>query len=538
MELIHFAVSDPALQQPFADLDIIRVLKLACPSMDEAALSAWTLRSFTSDPDELSARYKVFADVTDLEAAIEAYHHVQSFREELDKQSRAMGELHEVMYDWRVLSVYVSLVESLQVLCEKSTGASSRMEALHTQLKEVLKDPAFATIRAVITQVQKILPFPKHLYVGINARESGDATDIGIIRDDASDEEIQALLDSKAPTASSKSLFPEMSYTRLQYGTHFEEYLLQHFEKRYHSEIAKAHKLLADVYPLRTPEFLELEDSLQYLVVGLSLYSLFTEAGYSLCTPDPSAACLRSESLMYPDLALHLQGLEGKYVVLENGSSTLITGANHSGKTSYLKTLGQSLVLAQFGFKVPASSFAFRPFQKYYTLFSTGEDSSMSVSRMGVEIQRLSVIMQSATDKDLVLINEPMTSTNPIEAVSICCDLMERFIDHGITHLVVTHLYDIYYLLKTRLTAEKDSHFTSLITLSDFSEETGMVHSYRLKESAPLGNSYARETAKSFQITLEDLLEDSEKRQEAASYCRSTQLENIYDGAQGSGKEV
>ena len=38
MELIHFAVSDPALQQPFADLDIIRVLKLACPSMDEAAL--------------------------------------------------------------------------------------------------------------------------------------------------------------------------------------------------------------------------------------------------------------------------------------------------------------------------------------------------------------------------------------------------------------------------------------------------------------------------------------------------------------------
>ena len=163
----------------------------------------------------------------------------------------------------------------------------------------------------------------------------------------------------------------------------------------------------------------------------------------------------------------------------------------------------------------------------------------MSVSRMGVEIQRLSQIMQSATEQDLVLINEPMTSTNPIEAVSICSDLMQRFLNKHITHLVVTHLYDIYYLLKTRLSADQEERFTSLITLSEFSEEKGMVHSYRLMESQPLGNSYAMETAKSFQITLEDLLEDPALRAEASSYCRRTRMENIYESADAqSGKEA
>lgn len=529
MKLIQFSSSNRALEQACVDLDILKLLQMAEPSFSDKQAAEWALDAFDSRQEELSARARLFTDVTSLEEAREAWQATLQFAGELDQLQRTADTLHEVLYGYRSLKAFLALVDALKALCA-GASASERLLRLKQEVAQIEQDPAFSRIRAVTQEIPSVLPFPRHMYVALNARETGDATDIGVIRDDAESTRVQALLDSQAPTGPTRSLFPEMSYTRAQYGTHFEEYLLQHFEKHYHGEIGKAHKLLQNMHPLKEQELLELESSLRYLVIGLLMKQLFRNAGYALCLPDPTGDSLQATGLMYPDLALHMQDLEGKDVRLTTGSSTLITGANHSGKTSYLKTVGQSLILAQFGFPVPAASFRYRPFQTYYTLFSSGEDSSMSVSRMGVEIQRLSVIMNDASARDLVLINEPMTSTNPVEAVSICADLMERFLAGGITHLVVTHLYDIYYLLQARLSTEQKARFISLITLSSFSETEGMVHSYRLQQSAPLGNSYAMETAKSFRITLEDLMEDPARRAEAAAYCRASIDENIYGG--------
>ena len=534
MKLVVSHTKNSELQQAFLDLDIVKLLRLCAPDLTEEAALDWALCYFESDIAELSARYQLFHDLSDTAAAKAAYEAVCALRDELDKQKRSADTFHEVLYTYRVLKAFLQLIEALDALTS-GTLTSDRLKSLRSLLQEIRKDPVFTQIRSVADQVPRTLPLSRHFYVGINTRETGDATEIGVIRDDVETTESEPLLAQTAPSASSTSLFPAMKYTRAGYGTHFEEYLLQHYEKHYHSEIMKVHKLLQSVRPMRTDELLELEDSLHYLVVGLQLKDAFTDAGYTLCLPDPSGESLASEKLMYPDLALHLANMEGKTVTLPAASSTLITGANHSGKTSYLKTIGQSLILAQLGLKVPAVSFRFRPFRRFHTLFSSGEDSSMTVSRMGVEIQRLSNIMQQATAEDLVLINEPMTSTNPIEAVSICGDLMQRFLNASITHIVVTHLYDIYYLLKARLSPEEARHFISLITVSAFHDGEGMEHTYRLKESAPLGNSYAMETAKSFQITLEDLLDDPDLMREASAYCRTEREENMYEGGAGHG---
>ena len=534
MKLVVSHAENTALKQAFLDLDIVKLLRLCAKDLSEDAALAWALSYYESEIPELSARYQLFHDLTDTAACEAAYIAVCDLRSELDKQKRSADIFHEALYTYRVLDTFLRLVDALDALVS-GTLTSDRLKKLKALLGEIRKDPAYKQIQAVVDQVPRTLPLSRHFYVGINTRETGDATEIGVIRDDTETAESEPLLAQTAPGSSSTSLFPAMKYTRAGYGTHFEEYLLQHYEKKYHSEITKVHKLLQSVRPLRTEELLELEDSLQYLVIGQQLKDAFAAAGYGLCLPDPRGENVVSEGLMYPDLALHLEGIEGKSVTLPAASSTLITGANHSGKTSYLKTIGQSLVMAQLGLQVPADSFCFKPFNKLYTLFSSGEDSSMTVSRMGVEIQRLSFIMQQATDQDLVLINEPMTSTNPIEAVSICGDLMQRFLNAGITHIVVTHLYDIYYLLKARLSVEEARHFISLITISTFHDGEGMEHTYRLKESAPLGNSYAMETAKNFQITLEDLLDDPALMQEASAFCRTEREENMYEGGADHG---
>ena len=120
---------------------------------------------------------------------------------------------------------------------------------------------------------------------------------------------------------------------------------------------------------------------------------------------------------------------------------------------------------------------------------------------MGVEIRILAEMLDQVTQSDLVLINEPLTSTNPVEAVSICSDLICRFLEKRVTNLTVTHLYDVYFLLRSKLAASQQSMLKSLVTQARYEEDRGMIYSYQLIESEPLGNSYARETAEAFGIT-------------------------------------
>lgn len=529
MKLIHTNDQQPQLSQALIDLDILKLLMTAEPDFTEKTACAWALTYFTADPEELRARYAVFQDLQGTEAITCAYESLLTLAEEIDKKNRAVGHLHEVLYQYRALKSFKDAMAALTQLVLQQPH-SSRLKDLRKLLSEIENTPEYPSLMALEKELADTVPFPRYIYVGINTREDGEPLDIALLRDCKETEDLQALIDEQAPTAPSKGLFPDLRYTREQYGSHLEEYLITHLEKHYHGEIQKLYKRVQNLKLIETDALLELTESLRFYKIGMQMHELFTSRGYTLCCPDPSGSGMAAQNLMYPDLALNITDLYGKSLDIQAGSSTLITGANHSGKTSYLKTVGQALMMAQLGFFIPADSYTYQPYHNVYTLFSAGEDSSMSVSRMGVEIQKLTSILNESSDKDLVLINEPMTSTNPVEAVSICAELMDHFLKKNITHLVVTHLYDIYYILLSRLSEEDKKRMTSLVTQSYYDVAEGMVHSYKLMVSPPLGNSYAMETAKQFGITLEDLLPSADLVAEATAFCETEDAESIYQG--------
>lgn len=531
MKLITPNNQPPQLSQALIDLDILKLLMIAEPDFTEKSASAWALTYFSSNPDELRARYAVFQDLQGTEAITQAYESLLTLQDEMDKMTRAVGHLYEVLYSYRALKSYKEAIAALTQLILHNPG-SSRLKDLRKLLGEIENDPEYSNLMKLESELASSVPFPQYIYVGINAREDGEPIDIAILRDSKETEDLQPLIDEKAPTAASKSLFPDLRYTREQYGSHFEEYLTTHLEKHYHGEIQKLYKRIQNLKLPQTEDLLDLTESLRYYKIGMQMHALFTSRGYALCCPDPSGSDMKASKLMYPDLALNIDDLSGKTIDILAGSSTLITGANHSGKTSYLKTVGQALMMAQLGFFIPAESYSYQPYHNVYTLFSAGEDSSMSVSRMGVEIQKLTSILNESSSSDLVLINEPMTSTNPVEAVSICAELMDHFLKKNITHLVVTHLYDIYYILLSRLSDEDKKRMTSLVTQSHYDASEGMIHSYKLMVSPPLGNSYAMETAKQFGITLEDLLSDAALVAEASAFCETEDAASIYQGGE------
>ena len=152
----------------------------------------------------------------------------------------------------------------------------------------------------------------------------------------------------------------------------------------------------------------------------------------------------------------------------------------------------------------------------------------MTASRMGVEIKILAEMLEQVESEDLALINEPLTSTNPVEAISICGDLVEKFLEKRVTCMMVTHLYDVYFLLRSTLPDSLQPRLVSLVTEARYQEKEGMIYSYRLRESEPLGNSYARQTAEAFGITLEDLVGDSNGLRQAAEFCEKESSRAMY----------
>lgn len=528
------------LKQALTDLDMSKILCFVDTRMKNPDAEKFMLQYFSSDFAEIENRMAALTDFKQLTTAQALQHAIDSIlaiRTEEDKLNLAGYKLQDVLYRWRRMAAYVACIEEWNQLLAAAPVHSQRVKDLTSLFKELAAEPLFSKCKSILAEMETLLPLPRYLNLGFNAREDGYPSEMGILGTEAEDRPLNALLyhtDSHTP---SEGLGPEFVYTRAMYGSHFDEYVMRGLEKEWKSTINKAAKLVDPVELPRSSELLALARPLQFYQVGLLCCEAFEERGYVLCRPQAMQnTSLTMKNVHYPELILHNDGIMGNDLLLQTGHAVVITGANHSGKTSYLKTVGQSYMLAQLGFFVPAESMQFTPVTGIYTLFSAGEDSSMTASRMGVEIKKLTGILKEATATDLVLLNEPMTSTNPVEAVSICADLSRHFLQKGITHLLVTHLYDIYFLLKAQLTGDLRPKLESLITQSYYDETAGaMSHSYRLINAEPLGNSYARETATAYGITLEDMIPAGSLLDQAEAYRQANNINSIYEGDENNG---
>lgn len=532
------------LSQALSDLDMIHICCGIDPRMNYDEASRFMQRYFCSDSEEIEQRLSMLCDLkalcsaASLQQIIDA---ILAMQTEQNKLHLAASRLPDVIYRWRLIAAYIHSIQMLDSLVSRSPQQpSARLRDLTALVKELQTDPLYARCQTVLQEMETLLPLPHYLTVGFNVREDGYPNEMGILSIENEQPPLNALLSHSDATQPSYGLGPEFVYNRSLYGSHFDEYITRNLEKQWKSSIHKAAKLLEPIKLSRLQDLLALAEPLHFYQVGLLFAEAFENRGYHLCRPELAGSApgahLEMKNVLYPDLILHSSGIQGNDLSLASGHAIIITGANHSGKTSYLKTIGQSYILAQLGFLVPADAMRFSPVTGMYSLFSAGEDSSMTASRMGVEIKKLSGILKQATSTDLVLLNEPMTSTNPVEAVSICADLSHHFLRRGITHLLVTHLYDIYFLLKAQLEPELKAKLESLITQSHYDPESGgMVHSYRLTAAEPLGNSYARETASAYGITLTDMLPQEGLRQEAEAYCQTHNINSIYEGEDAHG---
>ncbi|MDD3602599.1 MAG: DNA mismatch repair protein [Sulfurovum sp.] len=127
----------------------------------------------------------------------------------------------------------------------------------------------------------------------------------------------------------------------------------------------------------------------------------------------------------------------------ENVLGVLLYGINSSGKSSLMKSIGLSVILAQAGFFVPAAEMRFGLYDKLFTRIVSKDNLYKGLSTFSVEMMELKNIFNRANERSLILGDEISQGTETESALAIVSAAILKLISLRSTFIFATHLHQL-----------------------------------------------------------------------------------------------
>lgn len=143
---------------------------------------------------------------------------------------------------------------------------------------------------------------------------------------------------------------------------------------------------------------------------------------------------------IYHPLMLSENVIGNDYTQEESGIS-IITGANMSGKSTFLRAVALNIVLANAGCNVCATSFKFNPAIKLFTSMRTQDNITKGMSYFNAEIDRLShaIDYSARHPHTLLILDEVLKGTNSEDKLEGSLKLLRFFSERSIMVIIATH---------------------------------------------------------------------------------------------------
>jgi DNA mismatch repair protein MutS2 len=121
----------------------------------------------------------------------------------------------------------------------------------------------------------------------------------------------------------------------------------------------------------------------------------------------------------------------------------VLSGPNTGGKTVALKTLGLAAALHQAGLRPPAEVAALPVFDDVLADIGDEQSIEMSLSTFSGHVRNLIAILDAATARSLVLVDELASGTDPIEGSALAQALLARLVAQARLTVVTTHYAEL-----------------------------------------------------------------------------------------------
>jgi DNA mismatch repair protein MutS len=132
------------------------------------------------------------------------------------------------------------------------------------------------------------------------------------------------------------------------------------------------------------------------------------------------------------------------YVDTAGPSLLLITGPNMGGKSTYLRQAALLIILAQIGCFVPAKQMRFGLVDRIYTRIGASDNVARGRSTFMVEMTETATILNTATERSLILLDEMGRGTATFDGLSLAWATVEYLhAEVGARTLFATHYHEL-----------------------------------------------------------------------------------------------
>jgi DNA mismatch repair protein MutS len=210
--------------------------------------------------------------------------------------------------------------------------------------------------------------------------------------------------------------------------------------------------------------------------------------------------CAQPELVAYPMLQID----QGRHSVVERASREpfipndlcfddarrmlIITGPNMGGKSTYMRQTALIVILAHIGCYVPAKRAVLGPLDRIFTRIGASDDLAGGRSTFMLEMTETANILNNATDRSLVLMDEVGRGTSTFDGLSLawaCAAFIARKI-RAFT-LFATHYFEL-----TSLAAEASGVANVHVEAVEHGERLVFLHSVK---EGPANQSYGLQVA-------------------------------------------
>ncbi|HEY2521709.1 MAG TPA: hypothetical protein VGJ19_16475 [Streptosporangiaceae bacterium] len=240
----------------------------------------------------------------------------------------------------------------------------------------------------------------------------------------------------------------------------------------------------------------------QFYLAYLSYIRPVESAGLEFCYPEISPAGHRVRVEDGFDLALASK-LAGRRTVVRNSlhldgpeRAIVVTGPNQGGKTTFARMTGQLFYLASLGLPVPGRSAQLFLPDQIFSHFDIEENLEDFRGRLEDELVRMHEILQRASSRSVVVMNESFASTTLEDASFLGAQILRQLTGKDLVCVYVTFIDQL---------ASLNPACVSMVAGIDPGHQAGRT--FRIVRRPADGLAYAAAIAGRYGLTYERLKE-------------------------------
>ncbi len=134
------------------------------------------------------------------------------------------------------------------------------------------------------------------------------------------------------------------------------------------------------------------------------------------------------------------------YLCNRDSQLIILTGPNMSGKSTYLRQVALTILMAQMGSFVPADSASIGIVDRIFTRIGAQEDLAAGQSTFMVEMTEAANILNNATPRSFIILDEIGRGTSTYDGLSIAWSVVEYIHNHpdlGTKTIFATHYHEL-----------------------------------------------------------------------------------------------